>query len=267
MTRAPKMSPWGKPVSCDPLAPGVWWVITSGHGGVKLDPVRNKKIPEAARRRGGWYEEDTAWSIAALVHPEAFPSQDQQRASSVAKNWHPDEYTAITGRAVSLEESHVLRRRAFEQETFEKFVVRSAVGIKGGLVRVFARRASTREEAIFLVDGQEYDARQGDFVIDEDRHPREAACIFEDDECIGHEDSMSKPGFPEPHPYLGRSVIYREVYYDEPMTFAAIVTAVASNGRLTLTVFCTMRGPIVRINVPDDSWSWPSVGRGVDDNT
>lgn len=181
MTSAPKTSPWGKPQTCTLIAPGIWSVTTASHGGLKLDTVRNAKMPAEARRRGGWYEEDCEWALAVLVHPDAFIDSQfaRQRAEAIAKHWLPDAYTAITGKPVSLEESPVLQRRKFDQENFTNFVVRAAVGhwaqgVPKGMIRAWARRASTGEEASFLVPEAEYAARKFDFVIDEARHTREA---------------------------------------------------------------------------------------------
>jgi hypothetical protein len=178
MTPVPKNSPWGTPQTCDLIAPGIWFVSTPSHGGYKLDPVRNAKVPEAARRRGGWYEEDCEWVIVALVFPEVFSAVARMRALPIAKNWMPDEYTVITGKTVTTEESQKLRRREFERESHDKFVVRAAWGdweprVPKGMVGVLARRASTGEEAHFLVDAIEYANRKFDFVIDEARHTRE----------------------------------------------------------------------------------------------
>lgn len=63
-------SPWGKVQHVKELAPGAWQVETAGHGGVKLNAARNRKVPAGARMPGGWYEEDCKWAIAAYVHAD-----------------------------------------------------------------------------------------------------------------------------------------------------------------------------------------------------
>lgn len=63
-------SPWGPIQHVTSLAPGAWSVETAGHGGVKLDAGRNRKVPAGARQPGGWYEEDCQWAIAAYVHED-----------------------------------------------------------------------------------------------------------------------------------------------------------------------------------------------------
>jgi len=63
-------SPWGKIQHVTQLAPGAWSVSTAGHGGIKLDATRNRRVPKGARQPGGWYEEDCQWAIAAYVHAD-----------------------------------------------------------------------------------------------------------------------------------------------------------------------------------------------------
>ena len=63
-------TPWGPVQYFRELAPGAWSVSTAGHGGIKLDAARNRKIPSEARMPGGWYEEDCKWAIAAYVHTD-----------------------------------------------------------------------------------------------------------------------------------------------------------------------------------------------------
>lgn len=176
MSTAPKNTPWGKPQTCTLLAEGIWTISTASHGGLKLDRERNAKIPASARRPSGWYEEDCDWSIVALVFPDPFTAEQRKHAEKTAKDWRPEAYTAITGKTVAIEESFMLRRAAFERETHDKFVVRAAFGGRGvgpGTIRVLARRASTGEEATFLVDTAEYTVGELSFVIDEARHARE----------------------------------------------------------------------------------------------
>lgn len=174
--KQPKRSPWGPVDHFREFAPGMANVGTPGHGGIKLDRARNAKMPEAVRRPGGWYEEDCEWSLVALVFPEAFSEKEREHASSTAKNYFPEEYTAVTGKSVAVEESYLLRKRAFEAETRTKFVTRSACGdwadwVPKGMVGVIARRASDDAERTYLVPANEYQDRNGNpFVVDELRH-------------------------------------------------------------------------------------------------
>jgi len=172
--KEPKRSPWGTVDSCKVVAPGIMSVSTPGHGGIKLSRANNAKMPEMARKKGGWYEEDCEWSLVALVFPEAFEGLEDTAKSS-AKNWFPEAYEAITGETVAVEESCTLKRRAFEAATADKFVTVSARGdwatdVPAGMVGVTARKKSTGETANFLVTAAEYDARNGSFVVDEAKH-------------------------------------------------------------------------------------------------
>jgi hypothetical protein len=73
-----KETPWGKAQSADLVAPGIVVVSTPGHGGVKLSPEFNAKVPKAGRDYAerwvggevGWYEEDVAAGIPILMFPE-----------------------------------------------------------------------------------------------------------------------------------------------------------------------------------------------------
>ena len=68
------------------LAPGAWSVDTAGHGGIKLDAARNRKVPAVARQAGGWYEEDCQWAIAAYVHSDVGDAMlKRARAADPAK--------------------------------------------------------------------------------------------------------------------------------------------------------------------------------------
>jgi len=176
-SNAPKRSPWGTVDYAKELAPGVFTVSTPGHGGIKLDRKRNAAVPKPVRRKGGWYEEDCEYALAVLVHPEAFDEKTVEAAHDSAKNWYPEAYETLTGTKVKTEESYTLRKRAVEEATKDKFVVRSARGdwaedVPTGKVCVTAQKASTGETADFLVTAAEYADRPnvGGFVVDETKH-------------------------------------------------------------------------------------------------
>lgn len=173
--QTPKRSPWGTVDGVKEIAPGILSVTTPGHGGLKLSRSMNAKMPKAARRKGGWYEEDCEWALVALVFPETYPDDPSHVTASV-KNWFPDAYEAITGEKVATEDSYVLRERAFKSATATKFVVVCARGdwasdVPTGMVGVTARKASTGATAEFLVTAAEYAQRdRHGFVVDESRH-------------------------------------------------------------------------------------------------
>lgn len=169
MTTLPKRSPWGKVQSAVVKIPGIVEVSCAGHGGVRVDPKLNKKIPESVRQRGGWYEEDVEWAIVALVFPEAYPDSDAQRqAKFTMRDYYPEAFEQLTGEKPTLENSYKLRQYAFYKETWDKYVVRSASGpssfypdIPQGAVKVWAVKNSTREEKCFLLKAEDY--KQGEF--------------------------------------------------------------------------------------------------------
>src|SRR5262249_13100209 len=89
----PNNSPWGRPDYTKEYAPGICLLTTPSHGGFKLSRQRNRAMPACFRlraERGGYYEEDCAWSLVALAFPEAFKPEDYASAVSTAKHYYPD---------------------------------------------------------------------------------------------------------------------------------------------------------------------------------
>ena len=60
-------TPWGKAQDVEYITPWLTRVFTARHGGYKVDRTHNGLIPEYARRKGGWYEEDCEWSIVFSI--------------------------------------------------------------------------------------------------------------------------------------------------------------------------------------------------------
>lgn len=187
MIRSGTMSPWGAVQDTTNVAEGIQFVETASHGGVYLSPERNRKVPGSIRNDPGWYEEDSEWTIAAMVFPEEFrshwaeggkdPDEMMANAIRVIRDWHPEAYQAVTGEAPSLEESRELRRLHFEKQHAEDYVAIAAMGgwdetTPYGFVRVVATRGGDRsaESADFLVPDVEYTIGENGFVIDENRH-------------------------------------------------------------------------------------------------
>ena len=112
-------TPWGASQSATVLAKGVTFHSTSGHGGIHLAAPLNRRVHEALRRRGGWYE-DCAYHIAIMSLPELFAPEKIEEAKRGVKEWFPDAYTAATGEAVSSDESHVIRERAQRAEAGDR---------------------------------------------------------------------------------------------------------------------------------------------------
>jgi len=84
-------------------------VTTAGHGGIKLDAARNRKVPGPVRSRDGWYEEDCDWAIPAYVHddigsailaPARLSNPDMFDASYIVdclKRWQSEEELVALG--------------------------------------------------------------------------------------------------------------------------------------------------------------------------
>lgn len=141
-------SPWGTIQHVTAHADGIASVSTAGHGGIKLNRYRNAKVPAAARRKGGWYEEDCEYAIPVLTFPEAFDPTHVEVARQSLKNWYPEEYTAVTGEPVAVEDSFTLRERVFRAENADRYVAVSACGsgpgIPEGMIRVCATLGGLR---------------------------------------------------------------------------------------------------------------------------
>ena len=167
-----RYSPWGAIQSSKQVAEGIEFVGTASHGGFKLDRSRNAKMPAVFRRDGGRYEEDCEVDLVVLSFPELFTAEQVQAAHKSAKNWFADEYEKHFGVVIPLAESHQKREKAFRENTFDKFVVRSAWGdwhekVPQGMVGTYAKCAKTGEEKYFLVTSDEYAKRDhSGFVID-----------------------------------------------------------------------------------------------------
>lgn len=72
-------TPWGKSYGSKIIIPGMRAVYTAGHGGYRLMPALNARVPAKWRLDGefeGWYEEDCGWAPLAATFPEAFPGVD-----------------------------------------------------------------------------------------------------------------------------------------------------------------------------------------------
>ncbi|MGB3472091.1 MAG: hypothetical protein WBA51_14830 [Erythrobacter sp.] len=174
----PRDSIWGTPQHATQLLPGIWEVRTASHGGIILSDERQAAMPEALRLDTVSYEEDVDLSLVLLAFETEFASLptkgidlliDNARAS--VKAWHPDRYTAFSGEAVDLNDSHVLRRRAAYTEQIGRYVVVSASGdwadwVPHGKVGVVARRVS-RVDALGHAD---YEGEPIHGLVDKDAY-------------------------------------------------------------------------------------------------
>lgn len=121
-------TPWGTAQYGYKYAAGINSYSCAGHGGFKLSPTRNAEVHEALRNDNGFYEEDCEWAAVAVTFPEAFPQNHVRKAVRSLRDWNPDGWTAATGEPVELEQSSVLRKRAFNERHANDQVAVSAIG-------------------------------------------------------------------------------------------------------------------------------------------
>jgi hypothetical protein len=186
-------TPWGMSDSCSPIADGITFYGTPGHGGLlvstecvaKMHPALARISGHGSQCGGRWFEEDCEFAAVAAAFPEEFEAKGYKRetAHQSLKEWHPDEYCEAFG-PFPAEESGVLRRRRFRAMHKNDLGVVSAIGIDGGLVRCHAVKGGRMQNGsyppgepvrIFLVPKREYDTRSpdGHFIIDPERHLEE----------------------------------------------------------------------------------------------
>ena len=181
-TAQPARSPWGVVQDAVERAPGVWQVSTAGHGGVKLSPSRNKKVPAVARAAGGWYEEDADWAIAAYVHSDAYAPTDVTEArGSIGRYQTPEVFEALLGVPATAFNCDKQAEIEFQARHADDYQGMSAWGdhaawVPDGMVGVFAGRGGRTpmgqfpEDQIYaLVTKERYQGRvrtRGTYIID-----------------------------------------------------------------------------------------------------
>jgi|GEM_PF-3080935 len=162
-------TPWGTADSVHRYPDGVTFVSTPSHGGFKVPPKLNRRIPPPLRNEDGWYEEDCEWAIVALFHPDspAFGSDGKSRddvcrdAMRVVKEYFPDDYEAATGVAVRPEESRIVARRIARAEHPNHYEVRWACRdwdplVPKGFVHAGAKRVRDGRLLVFRVRESAY---------------------------------------------------------------------------------------------------------------
>lgn len=104
-------TPWGNPDGVEAVAPGIDWVITGRHGGLRVSNAIakeagiNRLLASMAsmqkvglaiyERQHWWFEEDCAWSIAVLLLPEHFSEESQQAAEQCAERYFPEAFALV----------------------------------------------------------------------------------------------------------------------------------------------------------------------------
>lgn len=111
VVRVGMRTPWGTADSARMMVEGIGQVGTPGHGGIKLDAARNRQVPSALRRQGGWYEEDCDVYIPLYVFSHELRTAEQTSCTAEEAwrgmlAWYPEQVAQAypAGRAEQLAE-------------------------------------------------------------------------------------------------------------------------------------------------------------------
>ena len=110
-------TPWGRSQHQETIAEGIVSYSTASHGGIKLSPERQAKMPKPYLREDGWYEEDCDVAFVMVTFPECFDPKYLDGAVRSIKEYYPDEYTQVTGIPLEPSESYALRERQLYKES------------------------------------------------------------------------------------------------------------------------------------------------------
>lgn len=170
-------TPWGRADSLTFLSAdkSVIQVDTCSHGGIGVH-VAVHPIPEHFKPLAvlgddwAWFEEDCAWSAAALMLP-AILIDHQQSAEETLRHWYPDTYATHFGRMPTSEESIEVRSREIKERLKDFYTVDATWGdwawnVPPGHLYVMGRRKSDGASAGFLVPGDAYKAPIDEIVLD-----------------------------------------------------------------------------------------------------
>lgn len=124
--RSVKMhTPWGTADEVRLYCDGIVFASTPSHGGIKVAPDLNARIPAYMRRGDGWYEEDCDWCIPFAVFESllraggnigVIRTLDAGDHLRTLKSWHPDAYEKFTAQPIKPGESYTRDREAFDEE-------------------------------------------------------------------------------------------------------------------------------------------------------
>jgi hypothetical protein len=168
-------TPWGLSQTSEVYVEGIIFHSTASHGGIKLDRTRNAAMPTALRVVGGWYEEDAEWAKVAAGFPDLFTDYERAHADRTLREYFPECWEALHGRALEPGESYAKDRLRFHEIHARDWVVISAIRstAHSGFVECVAALGGNRDSADlrgFLVPADEYRSGPHGFVIDQTRH-------------------------------------------------------------------------------------------------
>lgn len=182
VTTYPRSSPWGKPQTCDKIAPGIVRVTTAGHGGIHLDDWRQSRMPEALKNQvENWYEEDLCWCLPATAFPEAFPESYKKDAEWTLRNNFPERYEAYYNVVLEPGQSRDKDQKKFYLDNMNHYLATSAccheqallfhrVQIAEDMVLVHAAKGvgveKVYDQKLFAVAEDRYKARVNTYIID-----------------------------------------------------------------------------------------------------
>ena len=181
-------TPWGTADYVNHIAPGIVSVATPGHGGVKLSPERNKKVPVPLRTKSGWYEEDCEAYIPMMIHAGDMKRTGEstedafKRSELGVMNWFPEGYEEAFNEELPLGASLMKDEKTWLTTHALDEIAISAIGTGDGMVKVtvcVGGRAKYGHNGVsereILVPKEEYDSpnfrhpigkHSGSFVVD-----------------------------------------------------------------------------------------------------
>ncbi|MBB5538802.1 DUF7007 domain-containing protein [Rhizobium giardinii] len=169
-------TPWGLSQGATIYADGIVCHTTAGHGGFKLSAARNAAVHPMLRVDDGFYEEDAAWAIVALTFPDLFTRYERKVGDQILRDWWPDGWQEIHGRALAPGESHEKDRRDFQRRHAQNWIVIAALlsdhhpDMSEVIATIGGARDHRAEERRFLVPSDDYTVGRFGFVIDETNH-------------------------------------------------------------------------------------------------
>lgn len=103
VVRVGMRTPWGRAEQVTLVSEGVGWVVTSSHGGIKLDRKRQNAMPKTLRLSSAWYEEDVECIRVMVAFPKLFLESEVKLARDTLKAYYPKlwkEYEENEGRGI-----------------------------------------------------------------------------------------------------------------------------------------------------------------------